>query len=356
MDSDLKASERPANDESQRLRGFFEELVGKGSERKPRDPEAASRLAARIAGTCPKPGDWVDFAIGNSQSEKNDCLRHAALCSACLAQLRRGQAILNRDGSEEEVAELLGLASVSPQWQHRMAVELARTPGGKSGGRSSLLRTLMIGLGTAILLVLAVTFSPWTRRQSAEQLLARAYSEDRVIELRMPGASYAAFDPTRRVRGMSPHHEDSALLSADREIEKKLKEDASDRNLLELKARAAILGEQYDEAVAILDKLVAAGPPTQDLLLDAGSAHFLRGTALGDDADRSEALELLGKAARLAPANSVILFNEAIVLEDRGHLMDAETTWKQYLGCETDPGWTAEGLRRLQTLRARIHE
>ena len=44
----------------------------------------------------------------------------------------------------------------------------------------------------------------------------------------------------------------------------------------------------------------------------------------------------------------MVLFNEAVVMEDRGQAMNAVETWNRYLRFERDPRWLADGRHRLE--------
>jgi tetratricopeptide (TPR) repeat protein len=129
-----------------------------------------------------------------------------------------------------------------------------------------------------------------------------------------------------------------------------------DPHWLQLEARADVLEEKFDPAIGILDRLLAAGPATSGLLVDDASAYFQRGTATGSESDRATALEYLRRADELAPGDPVVLFNEAVVMEDRGQLMNAVETWNRYLHFERDARWLADGRRRLQALEQKLNQ
>ena len=78
------------------------------------------------------------------------------------------------------------------------------------------------------------------------------------------------------------------------------------------------------------------------------------GTATGSENDRSTALEYLRRADE-APSDTVVLFNEAVAMEDRGQVMNAVETWHRYLSFERDPSWLAEGRSRLEALEQKLN-
>jgi CHAT domain-containing protein/tetratricopeptide (TPR) repeat protein len=326
---------------------------------------ASPRIAASLgqprpfpsaqSGPCPELGDWLRLAMGETPAGESEALlSHASVCAACLARLRASQRALSSEASSAETAELSNFASMTSQWQHRLAVELAHTP-----AQPKLRRTPSVfiwsGLAAAALLLLAVAATVWWRQQNApERLLAQAYSTARTFDLRVPGAGFAPVVSDTHLRGGSTGRESAPLLSAREQIESKLEKDPNDPHWLQLQARSQILEENYDAATDILDRLIAAGPVTPGLLTDAGSAYYLRGTATGSENDRATALDYLRRADELAPSDPVILFNEALVMEDRGQVMNAVETWNRFLKFERDPKWLDEGRARLNALEAKL--
>ncbi|HEU5457040.1 MAG TPA: tetratricopeptide repeat protein, partial [Terracidiphilus sp.] len=201
----------------------------------------------------------------------------------------------------------------------------------------------------AAALLLGYAVSGWqARHNNPESLLARAYTQSRTMDLRIAGAGFA---PVASSPVPSGGGEDSPLSQAQSILASQLKQKPDDPHLLQLEARACLLSGRYDAAINILDPLLAQGPVTAALLTDDASAYFERGLVTGSQNDRATALENLRRAESLDPANSVILFNEAIVLEDSGHIASAMDAWNRYLKIETNPEWLAEGRRRLERLQ-----
>jgi tetratricopeptide (TPR) repeat protein len=316
----------------------------------------ASGFTSPSAGPCPEAGDWFRLAVGGVPAEKREALlAHAALCSGCLARLRESQGILSEDITPEESADLKQLSSTSPQWQRRLALELAQTAHG-SHRAGKLLSFAWVSGAVAAALVLTLSAALWWRHQTApEKLLAEAYTQSRTFDLRIPGAGFATVTPASHLRGGATDNEPAPLLNARAQIERSLQQTPADSHLLQMEARAQMLEERYDGAIDILDRLLAAGPVTASLLLDDGMAYYMRGTATGSENDRAAALDNLRRADELAPNDPVVLFNEAIVMEDRGQVMNAVETWNRFLKFERDPQWQNEGRQRLQALENKLN-
>jgi len=308
------------------------------------------------AGPCPEPSEWARLLdpqiLPDKFNKVDELLAHAASCDSCAGLLRAFQA----DISPEETAAIAGLRTASIEGQRKLAAQLARTS--RSAARTTTSRLyLWMGSGLAASLLLGLGLVSWWRQaNNPERLLAEAYTHSRIFDLRMPGSGFAEITPGTHLRGGSTGRESSKLLEARAGIEHQLEAAPEDAHWLQLEARSDILEEKYDPAIDILDRLVVAGPATASLLLDDASAYFQRGDATGSENDRANALDLLRRADELAPGDPVILFNEAVVMEDRGQIMNAVETWNRYLRFERDPRWLAEGRSRLAALEQKLNE
>jgi tetratricopeptide (TPR) repeat protein len=352
MTNDLNPDSVP-HAEGDALTLAFEELV-EGRASRPWQTSPADCAGEPCATeNCPEPGDWVLLLSGEPRpAEVDRLLAHAADCAQCADHLH----LLQADASAEEVEELSQLPSASPEWQHHLASQLARTPRQKAILNWPQ-RYLWVGVGLAAAFVLAITASLWWRQANKpETLMAEAYSHSRIYDLRMPGAAFAEVTPVTHLRGNVTGHESPKLREARTRIALRLQNAPDDPYWLELQARADLLEERFDPAIGILDRLLASQPVTSGLLLDDAAAYFQRGAATGIQTDRDTALEYLRRADELAPGDPVVLFNEAVVMEDRGQAINAVETWNRFLKFERDPRWLAEGRRRLQILELKLDQ
>jgi tetratricopeptide (TPR) repeat protein len=306
---------------------------------------------------CPEPGDWVWLAVGEASVKEIDrLLAHAAVCAPCAARLRRGLQVLSEDASPEEESVVASLVSTPGAGRRSLAARLAATPRHRAHGRPAKIY-LWAGAALAASLLLVAGLSFWQRAShNPERLMAEAYTHSRIFELRIPGAGFAEVTPEAHLRGGATGRESSRLLEARAEIERNLERLPNDPHWLQLDARADILEERFDSAIDTLDRLVAAGPVTPDLLQDDASAYFERGAATGSENDRATALDALRRADEMAPGDPVLLFNEAVVMEDRGQLMNAVETWNRYLRFERDPRWLTAGRRHLELLEQKLDQ
>jgi tetratricopeptide (TPR) repeat protein len=306
---------------------------------------------------CPETGDWVWLAIGEASTETVDrLLAHASGCARCAARLRLGLHLLSQEASPEEEAEVANWVSITGAGQRSLAGQLADTPLPATRSKSAKIY-LWAGAALAASLLIFGGLSVWQHTwHNPERLMAEAYSRSRIFELRIPGAGFAEVTPEAHLRGGATGRESSRLLEARAEIERNLENAPNNPHWLQLNARADILEEKFDPAIDTLDRLVAAGPVTPDLLQDDASAYFERGIATGSENDRATALDHLRRADEMAPGDPVLLFNEAVVMEDRGQLMNAVETWNRFLRFERDPRWLTAGRRHLELLEQKLNQ
>jgi CHAT domain-containing protein/predicted Zn-dependent protease len=367
MKDDLN-SDRPPNLAEDALKKALDELIEGRSSRAETPREENAGFPGSAPGSCFELGAWLlppgsqADPEGSASASKpanapnpDALLAHASECPSCAEQLRG----LFAAASPEEAAEVATLSSATSDWQRKLAAQLARTPHRADDRGRTRARPfyLWAGAGLAASLLLAAGLTGWWRlANTPERLLAEAYTHSRIFDLRMPGAGFAEVTPQAHLRGGATGRESALLLDARARIERHLESAPEDPHWLQLEARSDVLEERFDPAIDILDRLLAAGPVSSGLLVDDAAAYFQRGAATGSENDRATALEYLRQADELAPGDPVVLFNEAVVMEDRGQVMNAVETWNRYLRFERDSRWLAEGRRRMQALEQKLNQ
>lgn len=325
----------------------------------------SSGLSSGISpGPCPARRSFIRTLMGTAVPEEAEqVLSHAATCESCGDLLTASLVSLDGTPSAEEAAAIAQLAAAKMPWQGKLAQELAATKAQKPplAQRFGLLQGQYRGrwlaaAGVAAVLMTGAALFVWQRHASApEHLLAMAYAQSRTLELRIPEAGYSAVVAGTHTRGAAAGNEPAPLLEARAGLARRLEGSPQDARWLELQARADVLEERYDSATDVLDRLIAAGPVTAELLTDAAAAYYQRGLVAGSELDRSTALDYLRRADEMAPTDPVILFNEAIVMEDRGQMMNAVEVWNRYITVERDERWAAEGRRKLAALEQTLN-
>jgi CHAT domain-containing protein len=142
------------------------------------------------------------------------------------------------------------------------------------------------------------------------------------------------------------------LLEARAAITQALMKTPEDPHWLLLQARSDLLNESYDPAIDTLKRLHASDPANVAVLTDLASAYLMRAKATDTPTDEATALDYLEQASRLAPKNPVVLYNQAVVLQDLFQYSNAIEAWKRFLAVERDPAWVADGKRRLAEIEA----
>lgn len=356
----------------------------------PNGASSAPSVFSRRSPDCPNEDSLRDLAAGVSSNEEAARLtQHAAQCDHCGPILRAYTEDFSDDLSPEDQSLLNQLNSASPSWQKKIAARMAastegasssvspvlepsaRKPDGvaqhpsavqKSGipsGKRSIFRLpslkwLLVPV-TAIACAL-IAFFIWNAQretpEKVEKLLAQAYTEQRTMEMRWPGADYS---PMRVTRGPedSRFNKPAPLLEAEGIISRKQPDRSDDVQWLQAEARAEILEHQPQAAIATLDKALQNHPGSTPLMLDSAIAYFQLAELSKDDQQYIRAADLLSKILNLDPRNSTALYNRALVLE-RMHVLDrAASDWNLVLQIEKSPGWKEEAKRHLDMLRSR---
>ncbi len=310
-------------------------------------------------GQCPALDSILCVASGAAEKiDAQHILSHVCACDKCAKFLAQGLHIMNGDPSPEETAAVAELAAAKSDWQRTLARQLASTPSQRKRRFFEPVFNRSWGLaaaGIAVFLAIGTVLFWQLRMNTPDRQLAMAYSQSRNLELRIPEARYAGFAANGHTRGGLTEEESAPLLEARARLARELERAPLNPHWQQLQARADVLEEHYDSAVDLLDRLLAAGPVTSGLLTDAASAYYQRGLVSGNESDRSTALDYLRRADQLAPTDPVVLFNEAIVMEDRGQVMNAVEVWNRYLIVERDAQWANEGRRKLAALEQTLN-
>jgi CHAT domain-containing protein/cytochrome c-type biogenesis protein CcmH/NrfG len=321
-------------------------------------PGNAEQMAP--SGECVQPGIWAEVAAGLiTQEESRQYLKHAASCTYCTEEMLSALAAI---GSNEALSPVLqrGLNTATPEWQKEFAEQIVM----KHSLPHAAARTLhpakvrwfsmpRVWAYTGIAAVLAVSAAAtffFLRGNSPDALIHQAYAQQRMVELRIPGAGYGPIQ-VQRASGRSQMNSPSTLLEAEVQIKRGLESKPDDPDLLRQKAEIDLLTLNYQPALETLNHASRLRPNSFELLVDMATAYFERAEATASPADYEEGLQALGDAIRLRPDNPAALFNRAIIYERLYFYGRAIADWEQFLKVEKDPGWRKEAERHLKELR-----
>ena len=307
---------------------------------------------------CPPESEWAWIAAGLKEGQRAETLvRHAAECDYCGPRLRQAIADFTQEVKPEEEAALEGIESQREGWQIRVADKLSEQSRALIWIKwlQDHLPSVRMSPGWAyacgIALLAAISFwaVPSLWRPSIDTLLARAYTEQRTFDLRLPNAAHA---PVRLLRGSDRSRFDRppALLASEARIAAGLAKNPSSPALLQAKGRAELLEWNYADATASLERALALQPDSTSLLTDLASAYYEQAEAEHNAAGYSRAVELLGKVLKAAPDHPVALFNRAIVYERMRLYPQAAEDWRHYLRVDPNADWAGEARQRLAGL------
>ena len=308
--------------------------------------------------SCPDQTVWLEVAAGLTPSgiETEKLLSHSAVCPECAAALARSVRALSSDAAEGEDEVLGQLKSSGREWQRQTAERIAGSASRRAWNRP---RPLWLALAAAIViggvLVSKAVFTP----REPSPLLAKAYTAQRTIELRIPGADYG---PLRLQRGSRGSRADrpAELSEADAAIRRHLDANPSDPLWLWTKGRADLLDWSYDDAIRTLslalDLDASAGARMKaGILIDLATAYFQRAEVEEHRAiDYNMAAEKLGQAIQYDSSLAVAFFNRALVYEKLFLYPAAIADWTRYLSLDSHGPWADEARRQLTALQRKM--
>jgi CHAT domain-containing protein/tetratricopeptide (TPR) repeat protein len=123
---------------------------------------------------------------------------------------------------------------------------------------------------------------------------------------------------------------------------------------LHLRARAELVLQRSDEAIALLSDLAQQSPSNAEVLSDLSAAHLSRATTDARPDDLPRAIALAERSLALKPRLREALFNRALALEHLPLPTEAIKAWNDYLTIEKGTSWAHEALRRRNELRGRL--
>ena len=299
---------------------------------------------------CPDATEWARLAAGLLEGQRSDdLLAHASRCDACGAMLNAVTEDFSQEMTAEESQVLQDLGSVSPEWHRRMARKMSEASG---RGRVVQMRFWRWVAGAAgVILMAGAGWWAWGRwgADDPARLIAKAYTQQRPFELRIPDAENA---PVRVQRGGggSVFGRPAALSEAEARIALELERDPENVKWLSLRARAELLDRDPDAAITTLQRALERKPDDPDLLADLGMAYALRAEAQNRDVDYARAIEYLERSLKAKPNAPEAVFNRALVYERMFLYDDAIREWRHFLELGAGDGWKEEAQRRLAEL------
>lgn len=223
----------------------------------------------------------------------------------------------------------------------------------KLGGILLLVGKCLMAFGCVALWALAGGCESTTDRVGEiNKLLAKAYTQDRKIELRIPGAQYS------KLVSDSVHAGDgrdaSSLLEARILLRREYGAHESDPSWLRSHAMVLLLMGDYKGALKKIDNALLVKPHDPALLCDRATINYAGSRGNSSSFNLGESIDELSEALELDSRNPIILFNRAILYE-KAYLPDlAVADWARYLEIENEGGWSEEARTRQKRLQLLI--
>ena len=305
--------------------------------RKKKDCPAEDRLRLLLPGQ-----------IGPEEAER--LLTHAAECDWCGMILRQATEDLTEPLKPDE-EELAGKSRLADPLARRALVERIVKP--KRPWAPILRWSPAAGLAFAAL-VGVVGYPQWARSPAhTEQLLAEAYTSNRQMEPRFPGAAWSP-ERTELGAGGSSVNKPPELRDAESNIARATANHTEDPRWLELQGLQDVLEGSYEPAVSELARAHALRPNSASILLDWGIALFEEGEAKDDAKLRAEGLERFSEGCRLKPKDPELLFNRALAAQKQFLYNEALDDWNAYLKVDSSSGWAREARAHLDEVKKNL--
>lgn len=299
---------------------------------------------------CPDPLVWYEIASGTLVAgPTQQHIQHATVCEYCGCLLAEAVSDLSDETTAAEAKEVAALTSARPSWQRRLAQRITGTAPPVSEpapwwSRWKVRKLALVAAGLAV----AVIAAQQLQMQTAEKLLARAYSDERPIELRMAGAKHAKFTAERGPTA-SLMDRPASLLLAEALLSIQMGSRSPDARWLHAKARADLLDGKYEAARESLSRALQLSPKSPGILTDLATAHAQQG-------DYAAAFEALSQVLALKPDDPVALFNRAIVAHQLHLYHQALDDAERYLRIEPLSEWAGEASSRADKIRGELKE
>lgn len=303
---------------------------------------------------CPSREAWAELTAGLiEEKDAAELVKHAARCGHCGPLLRNAAEDLSEDYSEDELQQIRVLPSSSLEGRKRLAARMQQSGTEGRPQRPAWTKWAWGTAAVAAAIAGAIVLVEWlqTRPAAAEKLLAQAYSANRTLELRIPGAIYAPMSTVRGGATAAP----LPLLSAEVMIGRKLQSQPASPAWMALQGRALLLEGKFAEARSTLEQAHRLRPNSAATLVDLATSEYELAEQESRDEDYMSAVEHLTQALELRHNDPNALFNRALVYERIGSVPLAIQDWDAYLRVDPSSAWARKVAREhLDELKKKV--
>ena len=326
------------------------------------DKLASAHIGARNGMNCPDEKVWFEVVGGTLPSDKSlQYVQHAAECSSCSQKLKAATRMFEEELSPEEEQALAALPGAAGKAQRSLAERLAGTGGKRTRvvvekPKRSFWKPLSFSLaGAAVATLVLFSYIAWRNSLThVERLLANAYAERRIIELRIDGSQHVPMRVKRS--GGDTTDEPQALKDADAIISRELNAHPENAKWLHARGKVELLKFQYDAAIKDLERVQTLSPDSTSVMIDLATAYYERAKATDTAIDFQTAVSYLSNALAKAPDDKVAIFNRAICEEEMKVFTSAVEDWQHYIQLDPASPWAEEARRHLAAVEKRIDE
>jgi CHAT domain-containing protein/tetratricopeptide (TPR) repeat protein len=310
--------------------------------------------------SCPSDEQWFAYAAGIApEDQTSSLLEHAQRCGSCAEKLRMA---VDDMGESEPEANQKQLQSSTAEWQRNLARRMSqpasagttdRKPTWRWGRPSSWTPILVASMAGLLVAVVALASAWLYERGTDDALLALAYNQRRLTELRLPGGEpVEVYSPTLG----QPETEDVLpLLKLRERAEQHLDRNPNNAYWQQILGRIALVEGNGERAQEKLELAFALDPALPGIKFDRAAAYFEKGEVTQQPSEYVNAADLFSqviddqKALKLrAPA----YYNRALCWDRMAVYSKAMSDVQNALALERNPAWRSKIRAWLDKLRS----
>jgi len=284
-----------------------------------------------------------DYARGTlSENERERFEQHFLTTPKRRRKLMIVRGLKNYASTAKQNTEML--RSVRPSWWSMLF-----TP-----------RWKVVAFATVVLLTGIVVWRVAFHQSQVERgiiALDKAYSQQRPLEARIVGLSYAPFSG---VRGNETEKVDSRQRDLSRSLLQEAAADDPNPTTLHALGQFYMTQKEFDKAILQIEEALKSSPDDARLHADLGAALLEQAKQLRNRADDGKIMEELAEsqrhlnwALRLNPSLLEASFNRALCLEELMLPEQAKEAWQSYLTLDPSSKWAEDAQRHLRDISGR---
>jgi len=270
---------------------------------------------------CPPEAIWDEIASGLLKGNKAlAAIEHASTCAGCASLLKSSIEVFGPD------------VETAPSAVRHRATQI----------------WTWVAVAAVVVLGISIVFVWRMRSSDPLEMLAAAYSADRTIDLRLPGAGYGKLHLQRGPASEIP----TPAIEAELAFRRALERNPDDPAALHARGRWELLYGNPDRAIQSLEAArdLTGAKPTSALLTEIGMAYRQRAIRDQNSTDRMHALDQFGQALQINPGDRAALFDRAVVEGELELLTPAIADLEHLLKLEPNGPWSEETQAALDRL------